>query len=61
MATKEKKSKTGYESTFHRDGTVTVWDVYSQSWLRTRRPSDRVLASLDERERNRVIKHCKIS
>lgn len=30
--------KTRYSTTFHRDGTVTVWDVYDQSWDRTARP-----------------------
>jgi hypothetical protein len=52
------KTKSAYSTTFHRDGTVTVWDVYSQSWLRTRRPSDRILASLNGKERDRVIRHC---
>lgn len=41
----------------HRDGTVTVWDVYSQQWLRTDRPSDRVLAALGREDRDRVQKH----
>lgn len=52
---------TTYRTTFHRDHTVTIWDCYSQRWLRTARPSDRILASLDQRERERVIKHCGIS
>ena len=45
---------------FHRDGTVTVWDVYLQQWTRTAHPSDAVLASLMPRERDRVIRHCGI-
>lgn len=45
---------------FHRDGTVTVWNVYTQQWERTGRPSDRVLASLESKERERVIRHCGI-
>ncbi len=44
--------------TYHRDHTVTLWNVYTQSWDRIMRPSDRVLASLDERSRARVIRHC---
>lgn len=54
-----KKTKSPYATTFHRDGTVTVWDVYTQSWVRTSRPSDRILASLSS-ERDRVIRHCGI-
>ena len=46
---------------FHRsDRTVTVWNVYEQSWNRTARPSDAVLASLPEAERARIIRHCGI-
>ena len=56
-ATKAKKVKTGYESTFHRDGTVTIWDVYQQTWKRGSKFSDQVLASLDATERERVIRH----
>lgn len=52
---------TNYRPTFHRDGTVTVWDVYRQQWRRTSRPSDQVLASLDARTRARVMRHCGIS
>jgi hypothetical protein len=46
-----------YRTTYHRDGSVTVWDVYTQAWLRTSRPSDRVLASLSQEERRRVLAH----
>lgn len=52
------KHKSPYATRFHRDGTVTVWNVYTQSWdMRTGSPSDRVLASLPTEERERVIKH----
>lgn len=48
-----------YATTYHTDGTVTVWDVYSQQWLRRiGRPNDRILASLSPEERERVIRHC---
>lgn len=47
-----------YATTYHRDRTVTVWDVYKQQWLRTSDPSDRVLASLSTSERDRVMLHC---
>ena len=46
--------------TYHRDGSITVWNVYTQSWLRTTKPSDRILASLNDRERRRVCRHCGI-
>ena len=54
--TKTRRSD-AYRTTYHRDGTVTVWSVYSQGWSRTDRPSDSVLASLDTSERARVIRH----
>ena len=47
-----------YATTYHRDGSVTVWDVYAQQWLRTSNPSYRVLASLSSSERDRVVLHC---
>lgn len=45
-----------YSTTYHRDGTVTVWDVYRQGWRRLRadRISDSLLATLTERERARI-------
>ena len=42
---------------FHRNATVTIWDVYSQSWLRTARPTDAQLAALPAAERERVQRH----
>ena len=46
-----------YRTIFHHDGTVTVWDVYTQSWFRTDTPSDRLLATLSPDERKRVQRH----
>lgn len=46
-----------HRTIYHRDGSVTIWDVYSQQARRLREPSDRLLASLDEKERQRVIRH----
>lgn len=43
--------------TYHRDGTVTLWDPYRQQWDRTDSPSDEVLAALLPDDRNRVIRH----
>lgn len=51
------RPKSPFESTFHRDGTVTVWDVHSQGWTRTANPSDSLLASLSPDERAKVIAH----
>jgi hypothetical protein len=43
---------------FHRDNSVTVWNVYTQSWQRVRasRIADEILASLSPRERARIAK-----
>lgn len=46
-----------YRTTYHRDGTVTCWDLYTQTWQRTARPSDRLLATLAPTERARVLRH----
>jgi hypothetical protein len=47
-----------YKTTYHRDGTVTVWDVYLQQWRRIAadQVSDEILASLNETERRRIGK-----
>lgn len=46
--------------TYHCDHTVTLWDVYSQSWTRTATPPARVVASLDPSVRERVTRHCRL-
>ena len=46
-----------YRTTYHRDGTVTVWDVYQAAWVRTSTPTDQLLATLDADERERVKRH----
>ena len=33
-------------TTYHRDGTVTLWDCLQQSWVRTAYPSDELYATL---------------
>lgn len=43
--------------TLHRDGSVTLWQVYQQQWVRTARPSDETLASLGWETRDRVLRH----
>jgi len=47
-------------TTLHRDGSVTLWNVYTSSWLRTTRPEDSVLASLRTDERELVMEHLKL-
>ena len=46
-----------YETDYHSDGTATIWDVYKQQWVHTSSPSDRILASLSEAERSKVLRH----
>ena len=47
-----------YTTRYHRDGTVTVWDVYQQQWTRSAaaavQADSRVMASLTDRERERI-------
>lgn len=50
-----------FRTTFHRDGTVTIWDVYTQQWVRTAHPLDELLASLSKPEYERVLRHCHIT
>ena len=48
-------------TTFHRDGTVTTWDCIAQRWVRGASPSDALLATMDRRERERVIRHTSLT
>jgi hypothetical protein len=45
------------KTTFHRDATVTFWDVSAQQWVRTSNPTDAQLASMSSTLRKRVIRH----
>jgi hypothetical protein len=49
-----------HRTIFHRDGSITVWNCFTQNWQRTSHPSDRLLATMSEPERSRVIRHCGI-
>ena len=44
------------KTTYHRDGTVTLWNVYTQQWERIAadRVSDQIMASLNDAERRRI-------
>ena len=46
-----------FSPTYHRDHTVTVWDVYTQGWTRTSDPSDEILASMSAADRRRTCRH----
>lgn len=44
---------------FHRDGSITVWNVLDQSWCRipAARIGDGLLATLNDYERARIARH----
>lgn len=43
--------------TYHRDATVTLWDVYTQGWRRLALVPSEILASLPAAQRERVMSH----
>lgn len=46
-----------YATQYHPDGTVTLWDVYTQQWVTTDDPSDQQYAALSPDDRARVMRH----
>lgn len=46
------------KNTYHRDGTVTYWDVYRQAWQRKAADAipAKILTTFNDRERTRVAK-----
>ena len=48
--------KQGEQNTYHRDGTISHWDVYRQAWRRIPAADieDRVLASMNTAERAKI-------
>jgi hypothetical protein len=44
-------------TTYHRDATVTLWNCIASEWQRGCRPSDELLSTLPDDERQRVIRH----
>jgi hypothetical protein len=42
---------------YHRDGTVTLWDVLSREWVRTDNPSDQLLGTLPRAEIDRIRRY----
>ena len=46
------------KNTYHRNGTVTYWSVFSQAWeSRASCVPDRELAAMDRKECARVMRH----
>jgi len=48
---------------YHRDGTITIWNVYTQTWLRisaSHVPAS-VLATLSDKERARIARIARIT
>jgi len=46
------------KTVYHRNNTITLWNVYTQTWQRIRasRVSDEVLATLAPEERKRIAR-----
>jgi hypothetical protein len=42
---------------YHRDGTVTLRDVFSQAWIRTANPSDQLLGGFPPPEIDRIQRY----
>jgi len=49
--------KPNYKTTFHRDGSLSYWSVYTQSWHRHRPTGllDNEIASLRIKDRQKVL------
>jgi hypothetical protein len=46
--------------TMHRDGTITYWSVYQQSWcyrVEADMVPDHELAAMSDRDRSRALRH----
>jgi Fe-S cluster biosynthesis and repair protein YggX len=55
---KGRNKMSNYKTKYHRDGTVTIWNVFSQAWQRHQADliADSVLATLNDSERARIAK-----
>ena len=51
------ETKSAYGTTYHRDGTITYWDVHRQQWRRGSEISDRTLATMSDKDRERIQRH----
>jgi len=46
------------KTVYHRDGTLTYWSVYQQSWcVHVVRIPDQELAAMNDTERSRILRH----
>jgi hypothetical protein len=52
------KTTNPFATKFHRDGTVTIWNVYRQGWVRyaAAEVPDRIQATLDDAQRARIAR-----
>ena len=50
------RPKTG-QTTYHRDGTVTMWDCIQEQWVRIDSLDPELSATLSEPERSRIARH----
>lgn len=50
-----------FKITYHRDGTISFWNVFEQAWQRRNpaRISDEVMASFSYEERNKIDRFVK--
>jgi len=46
-----------FDTKYHSDGTVTLWNVYEQQWERGSLFPDHVWASLSNEERRKIHQH----
>lgn len=61
-AKKGGRPRTKTATKFHRDGSVTYWSIYDQTWKkRVFFVPDEELAAMPGQERERVIQHIKTS
>lgn len=54
------KIQAGYRPKYHRDGTITIWNVYRQQWIKNVLPSelaDEIWASHHEEDRQKWQEH----
>jgi hypothetical protein len=52
------KKRNRFGTQFYRDGLITYWSVYRQTWVRcVRHVPDRELAAMHPQERKMVMKH----
>ena len=53
-----RNQKTKMKTKYHRDGSVTLWDIYQQCWTRIRasRVPAEILSSLSPEERKRIAR-----